>query len=117
MNNIKVSVLTYVLNDVMHIEKCVRSIMSQTLRDIEILLIDGGSTDGTLQKLIQFDKEDSRIKLIRSDAGVGKQFNTGLRLASGKYIGICESDDYILPDMYERQYEVAEQYQLDVQIM
>lgn len=114
MNNIKVSVLTYVLNDVMHIEKCVRSIMSQTLRDIEILLIDGGSTDGTLQKLIQFDKEDSRIKLIRSDAGVGKQFNTGLRLASGKYIGICESDDYILPDMYERQYEVAEQYQLDV---
>lgn len=114
MNNIKVSVLTYVLNDATHVEKCVRSVMSQTLEEIEILLIDGGSTDGTLAILEKLAKEDSRIRLIHSEPGVGKQFNTGLRMASGKYIGICESDDYILPDMYKRQYEIAEQYQLDV---
>lgn len=114
MNDIKVSVLTYVLNDAAHIERCVRSVMSQTLKELEILLIDGGSTDKTLEMLEKFSEEDSRIKLIHSDTGVGKQFNTGLKLASGKYIGICESDDYILPDMYERQYEIAEQYQLDV---
>lgn len=114
MNDVKVSVLTYVLNDAAHIERCVRSVMSQTLKELEILLIDGGSTDKTLEMLEKFAEEDSRIKLIHSDTGVGKQFNTGLKLASGKYIGICESDDYILPDMYERQYEIAEQYQLDV---
>ena len=48
MNDVKVSVLTYVLNDAAHIERCVRSVMSQTLKELEILLIDGGSTDKTL---------------------------------------------------------------------
>ncbi|MDE6363269.1 MAG: glycosyltransferase [Lachnospiraceae bacterium] len=114
MSNVKVSVLTYVLNDAAHIERCVRSVMSQTLQDLEILLIDGGSTDKTLEILEKLAMEDTRIKLIHSGAGVGKQFNTGLRLASGKYIGICESDDYILPDMYRCEYEIAEKYQVDV---
>lgn len=114
MDNIKVSVLVYVLNDNVHIEKCVRSVMKQSLQNLEILLIDGGSTDGTLEKLEQLQKEDSRVRILRSSAGVGLQFNTGLRAATGKYIGICESDDYLLPDMYERQYAVAEQYELDV---
>ncbi|MDE7021129.1 MAG: glycosyltransferase [Lachnospiraceae bacterium] len=114
MDDIKVSVLVYVLNDKVHIEKCVRSVMQQTLKELEILLIDGGSTDGTLEKLEQLQKEDSRIKIIRSGAGVGLQFNTGCKAAAGKYIGICESDDYLLPDMYERQYAVAEQFELDV---
>ena len=114
MENIKVSVLIYVLNDYAHIEKCVRSVMEQSLRELEILIIDGGSTDGTLEILHQLGKEDSRIRLVNSGAGVGVQFNTGLRMAVGKYIGICESDDYILPNMYEQQYKVAEEYKLDV---
>lgn len=113
-NGIKISVLIYVLNDAAHIEKCVRSVMAQSLRELEIILIDGGSTDGTLVKLERFCNEDERIRLIRSTVGVGHQFNTGLKAAAGKYIGICESDDYILPDMYEHQYEKAEQYAVDV---
>ena len=56
MDDIKVSVLVYVLNDKVHIEKCVRSVMQQTLKELEILLIDGGSTDGTLEKLEQLQK-------------------------------------------------------------
>lgn len=114
MDNIKVSVIIYVLNDAAHIESCVRSVMSQSLRELEIIIIDGGSKDGTSEILKRLQKEDTRVKIIDSEAGVGLQFNTGLRLASGKYIGICESDDYVLPDMYERQYAVAEQYELDV---
>ena len=114
MDNIKVSVIVYVLNDVTHIESCVRSVMSQSLRELEIIIIDGGSKDGTSEILKKLQKEDTRIKIIDSEAGVGLQFNTGLRLATGKYIGICESDDYVQPDMYERQYAVAEQYELDV---
>ena len=68
---IKVSVLVYVLNDAAHIERSVRSVMEQTLQELEILLIDGGSTDGTLEKLEQLRDEDKRIRLIRSEAGVG----------------------------------------------
>lgn len=114
MKDIKISVLIYVLNDQSHIEKCVRSVMAQSLQELEILLIDGGSTDKTLEKIGQLQEEDERIQLIKSEAGVGFQFNTGLQAARGKYVGICESDDYLLPDMYERQYEVAERYRLDV---
>ncbi len=114
IKGVKVTVLIYVLNDQSHIEKCVRSVMAQLLRELEILLIDGGSTDGTLEIIGQLQQEDERIRLIRSEAGVGYQFNTGLQAAKGKYIGICESDDYLLPDMYECQYEVAEKYELDV---
>lgn len=114
MEQIKVSVLIYVLNDHIHIEKCVRSVMEQSLKETEILLIDGGSTDGTLDIVGKLQKEDARIRLVESKAGVGRQFNAGLKAARGKYIGICESDDYLRPDMYERQYAVAEQFQVDV---
>ncbi len=112
--NPKVSVLIYVKNDQSHIEKCIRSVMGQTLHDIEILVIDGGSIDGTLERIENLSSEDKRIRLISSESGVGLQFNTGLKMACGKYIGICESDDYICHDMYERQYEISERYQLDI---
>lgn len=114
MSNAKVSVLIYVKNDELHIEKCVRSVMEQSLCDIEILIIDGGSTDGTLGRIKALKAEDGRIRLIFSPPGVGIQFNIGLKAAGGKYIGICESDDYVASDMYEKQYEIAEKYQLDV---
>ena len=114
MKDIKVSVLIYVLNDVSHIEKCIESVICQSLQDIEILLIDGGSTDGTVEILNRFSAQDERIKLVGCSSGVGLQFNTGLRTAQGKYIGICESDDYLQPDMYEKQYAIAEKNQLDV---
>jgi glycosyltransferase involved in cell wall biosynthesis len=114
MVNPKVSILIYVKNDESHIVKCIRSVMGQSLHDIEILVIDGGSTDGTLNKIEALAAEDERIRLILSQSGVGVQFNTGLKVSNGQYIGICESDDYIPSDMYERQYKIAEEYQLDV---
>ena len=80
IKEVKVSVLIYVLNDQPHIEKCVRSVMDQSLQEIEIILIDGGSTDRTPEIIEQLRQEDERIKLIQSDSGVGCQFNTGLRL-------------------------------------
>lgn len=114
MKRIKVSVLIYVLNSVSYIEKCVRSVMAQTLQEIEILVIDGGSTDGTLEIIKKLAHVDARIRIIHCVSGVGLQFNTGLREAQGEYIGICESDDYLLPGMYEEQYRTAKEYQLDI---
>lgn len=111
---IKISVIIYVLNGMPYIEKCIHSVMNQTLREIEILVVDGGSIDGTLNIVETLAKQDSRIRVIYSNPGVGRQFNIGLQEARGKYIGICESDDYILPKMYEYQYEIAERYDLDI---
>ncbi len=114
MNEIKVSVIIYVKNTIDYIEKCVRSVMEQSLQEIEILVIDGGSTDGTLGIIEKLKQSDSRIRLFHSSASVGSQFNLGLREARGRYIGICEADDYILPEMYERQYRLADENRLDV---
>ncbi len=111
---LKVSVLVYVLNDVKNISKCMRSVMNQTLKEMEILVIDGGSKDGTRELINEMAQSDSRIRIISCNPGVGLQFNRGLLEAKGEYIGICESDDYLLLDMYEQQYNLAKQYQLDM---
>ena len=113
-DEIKVSVIIYVKNTVDYIEACVRSVMNQTLREMEILIIDGGSTDGTLDMIEKMKETDDRIRIFHSPASVGAQFNLGLLEARGAYIGVCEADDYILPEMYERQYEIASRNQLDV---
>ena len=114
IEKIKISILIYVRNGLPYIERCIRSVMNQTLQEIEILVIDGGSTDGTLDIIKELSRLDTRIRLIHSVPGVGLQFNTGLREAKGEYIGICESDDYLLPGMYERQYELAKRFHLDI---
>lgn len=111
---LKVSVLIYVLNDIKNISKCMKSVMNQTLKEIEILVIDGGSKDGTKELIDEIAQSDSRIRIISCHPGVGLQFNRGLLEAKGEYIGICESDDYLLPDMYEQQYNLSKQYQLDM---
>ena len=113
MDEVKVSVITYVKNDVNHIEKCMRSVLDQTLRELEYIVVDGGSTDGTIDIINRLAESDDRIRVMTADIGVGKQFNTGLKAAKGKYIGICESDDFLKHEMYEKQYEIAEKYDLD----
>ncbi len=110
----KVSVIIYVKNTVNYIEQCIRSVVSQTLRDIEVLVVDGGSTDGTLDILKSFKEVDNRIKLFQSEPSVGAQFNLAMKNANGEYIAICEADDYISEDMYERQYEIAHERDIDV---
>ena len=78
---IKVSVLIYVLNNAEYIEASVNSVRNQTLQEIEILVIDGGSRDGTLEIVERLSKLDTRIRVIHTASGVGHQFNTGLREA------------------------------------
>lgn len=114
MKKIKVSVIIYVRNDCCHIERCIKSVLNQTLREMEVLIIDGGSTDGTKEIAEEIASQDSRVRVVLSKPGVGAQFNLGLREAKGEYIGICESDDYLLPEMYQEEYKTAIQYQLDI---
>lgn len=111
---VKVSVLTYVKNDAAHIEKCMRSVMQQDMDELEYLVIDGGSTDGTREIIERLSAEDARIWVIDTEPGLGHQFNVGVKAAKGEYIGICESDDYLLPRMYSYQYEIAHKYGVDM---
>ncbi len=115
---LKVSVIMPSFNVVEYIDECIQSVINQTLKEIEIICIDAGSTDGTWEKLCSYadNKENMvSVRLIRSDVkSYGYQVNTGIRAAKGKYIAIVETDDYVSLDMYETLYAIADQTKADV---
>ncbi len=109
ISQIKVSVILPSLNVVSYIQECIESVIAQTMQEIEILCIDAGSTDGTLEIIENYALKDVRIRILRSDKkSYGYQLNIGIREAKGQYIGIVETDDYIAPSMYEILYYWAE---------
>jgi len=100
-----VSVILPSLNVAQYIRECVESVLNQALQEIEILCIDAGSTDGTLDILEEYALEDARIRIIKSDQkSYGHQVNLGIRAARGEYIGIVETDDFIDMLMYQKLY-------------
>lgn len=110
-NNLKnnsaiyISIVIPSLNVAKYMEECLESVTGQTLKEIEILCIDAGSTDGTLQIIERYVSEDPRIRLVESDKkSYGYQVNMGIREARGQYIGIVEPDDYIDKAMYQNLY-------------
>ena len=103
-----VSVVLPSLNVRDYISLCLDSVMQQTLHNLEIICVDAGSSDGTLEILEEYAKKDSRIKLIHSSIkSYGYQMNLGIDAAHGDYIGIVETDDYISPEMYKTLYTMA----------
>lgn len=107
-NQPKVSVIMPSLNVAQYIRECMESVVNQSLKDIEIICVDAGSADGTLEILQEYVNKDERIKLIHSDKkSYGHQINLGIEAANGEYIGIVETDDYVLSAMYERLYSEA----------
>ena len=110
----KVSVIMPSLNVAPYIRECMDSVTGQTLPDMEILCVDAGSTDGTWEILEEYAWKDKRIKLIKScQKSYGYQMNLGLREASGEYIGIVETDDYVLPEMFGELYAYAKEKSAD----
>lgn len=106
----KISIIVPVYNVEQYLSQCLDSIVCQTLHDIEIITIDDGSTDGSLEILQKYASKDKRIKLVsKKNEGYGQTLNRGLDLASGKYVGIVESDDWIDLDAFENLYDIAEQ--------
>ncbi len=105
----KVSVIMPSLNVESYIRQCMESVMNQTLKDIEIICVDAGSDDGTLEILREYAENDDRICLLHSDKrSYGYQVNIGFDAATADYVGIVETDDYIIPEMYEELYSAAE---------
>ena len=104
----KISIIVPIYNVEKYLEKCIDSIINQTLKDIEIICIDDGSTDKSGKILDDYAALDNRIKVIhKENGGYGKAMNIGLDNATGEYIGIVEPDDYITSKMYEDLYQIA----------
>lgn len=109
-----VSVIMPSLNVGSYIEKCLTSVMNQSIKDIEIICIDAGSTDGTLEIIKKYAELDQRIAVINSKVrSYGYQVNLGIKCAKGDYIAILETDDWIESGMYEMLYNVAVESKLD----
>ena len=111
----QISVIIPVFNVEKYLKECLLSVVNQTFQDIEILCINDGSTDNSLNILEEFKKKDSRIKIItQKNHGLGASRNVGLKNAKGKYIYFLDSDDYIDLKTLEILYENIESNKSDI---
>ncbi len=115
MQQPKVSIIVPVYNAEKYIERCINSLRNQTLKEIEIILVDDSSVDSSLEICNKMANEDSRIKVIHKvNEGAGLARNAALEVATGKYIGFADSDDYVETNMFESLYCKAEQHTSDL---
>lgn len=113
--NIKVSVVIPVYNTEKYIGKCLESVISQSLQEIEIICVNDGSTDGSMDILEAFSRKYQNIKVFdQKNTGASFSRNRGLRAAKGKYIFFMDCDDMLLPGALERLYDLAESNELDM---
>lgn len=111
----KVSVIVPVYNTGKLLLSCLDSLAAQTMEEIEFLLIDDGSTDGSGGLCDEYAKKDLRFHVIhQKNAGVSAARNTGLKAAMGEFIGFVDSDDWIAPDMFEQLYTRAAAESCDI---
>ncbi len=114
MKEIDVSIIVPVCNVEAFLAECLDSVINQTMKNIEIICVNDGSKDSSLEIIKSYQKKDDRVKIISKDnSGYGNTMNVGMDSAMGKYIGIVESDDYVEKNMFQRLYEIAEANQLD----
>lgn len=110
-----ISVIVPVYNVGLYLNQCIDSILKQTYRDLEILLIDDGSPDRCKEICDEYAKKDHRIRLFHTEnKGLSAARNLGLREAKGEYIGFVDSDDWIEPNMYENLLRQIEKTNTDI---
>ena len=110
-----ISVIVPVYNVEKYVKNCIDAILNQTLRNIEIILIDDGSTDGCGKICDEYKEKDPRIKVIhQKNKGLGLARNAGIKVASGEYLGFVDSDDCIATNFYETLYNNALKYNADI---
>lgn len=103
----RISVIVPIYNAELYLERCIDSIIAQTYKNLEIILIDDGSTDRSRAICETYAKKDSRIRVLcKCNGGASSARNMGIEIATGEYIGFVDSDDYIALDMYESFYNL-----------
>ncbi len=112
---IAVSIVVPVYKVEPYLKRCVESLRSQSLRNIEIILVDDGSPDGCPALCDSYAQQDERIRVVhKQNGGLSSARNAGLRLATGSYVGFVDADDDVEPDMYEKLYALALREQVDM---
>ena len=115
--NIKVSIIVPAYNVEGYIEDCLNSLIKQTLQEIEIIVINDGSTDKTGEIIAKFAKKDSRIIAItQENKGLSGARNTGLEIVKGEYIGFVDSDDWVDSNYFEKLYNSAKEEDADMAV-
>lgn len=110
-----ISVIVPVYNVEKYLSKCIDSIINQSLTDIEIILVNDGSTDGSGLICDKYALKDSRIKVLhKSNGGLSDARNKGIEVATGEYIGFIDSDDWISKNMFEKLYNISKINNADI---
>lgn len=113
---IKVSVIIAAYNMEKYIEACVESLLKQTLNEIELLIVDDGSKDGTLAIIKEYEaKYPDKVKVLpKENGGLSSARNWGMAYAKGEYVGFVDSDDWVDENMYKRMYDKAKSEDADI---
>ena len=110
-----VSVVVPIYNVERYLPQCLEALCSQTLRDLEIVAVNDGSTDGSLSVLQEWARKDERIVIVdKPNSGYGASMNCGIEAARGAYIGIVEPDDFPERDMFKRLLRMAQRHDCDL---
>lgn len=113
--NKKISIIVPVYNVESYLPQCIESILKQTYQNLEVILVNDGSTDNSLSICKRYQEQDSRVQVLhKENGGLSDARNAGLDIATGEYIGFVDSDDFIDLDMYEILYTNAEKYDADI---
>ena len=108
MNNIKISVVIPVYNTEKYLKKCIESIVNQSLKEIEIIIVNDGSPDNSYQIIEEYKEKDRRIIAVNQEnGGISSARNKGIELAKGEYIIHIDSDDWIEQDYFSDMYKKA----------
>lgn len=114
---VQISIIIPVYNVAKYLPECLDSILNQTFKDFEVICVNDGSKDNSLEILQYYQKKDSNIKVItKENGGAGSARNKGLDFAKGKYIQFLDGDDYFEPQMLEKLYNLAEEYNADISV-
>jgi glycosyltransferase involved in cell wall biosynthesis len=110
----KVSVIMPCLNTIKYVRKAIDSVLNQSMRALELIIVDADSTDGTREVLGTYADSDKRVTILHSDRrSMGYQYNMGMRVAAGEYLAFAETDDQVCPDAYEALLPLIEENNLD----
>ena len=110
-----ISVIIPVYNAEQYIKRCLNSVLNQTFNDYEIIMVNDGSTDGSLEILKKYESQNSKLKVItQKNLKAAAARNSGLKYASGEYIAFIDADDYVHNDYLRILYENMVNFKADV---
>ena len=113
----RISIIVPIYNVEKYLPRCIESLMGQTYKNIEIILVNDGSTDNCRHICNDYKKRDNRIIVFhQKNAGVSNARNTGLKVASGQFVGFCDPDDWVESKMYEEMLAAINKKNADIAI-